>query len=162
MERAMNDKVTNNDQKNPIQDHIRDIPFNEKEVSIIASCSLWMRFIGYFSNISAIFTALIGLILIGSNLFPKTNIKNIYIGLLFIVIAILPFFMGKWILRSSRAFTDVINTAIDDQGFLIEGFGFLQKFFLSIGIIFIVFIVIALLGILYFSVNSVPVNEIIK
>jgi hypothetical protein len=158
MERIMETNKTPNEQQNPKQDHIRDIPFTEKEVSLISSCAFWMRFIGYISNISAFFYTLVGIVLMVSSLIPHYNTKNVYIGLVFVVISVLPYFMGKWIIRSSRAFMDVINTAIDDQGFLVEGFSFLQKFFLSIGVISIILITSVLLGFIYFSFSSFPIN----
>jgi hypothetical protein len=145
----MNEIINNTQEEKPLR--VRDIPFNQKEISIIASSADWMNFIGYISRLFAILNWVVGIIILLISFSPKGNSESTIIGIAYIIINFLPFYMGRWIANSARSFMDVINTSIDDQGFLVEGFNFLQKFFLTLGITIIVLTGIVILGIIFWS-----------
>jgi hypothetical protein len=135
-------------------DRARDIPFNEKEIAVISSCGFWMKFIAYSFNIVSFLS---GLIAIGILVLAFSTIGNpkmfIYCALFF-VLSFVGFILGKSVYKSARAFKDVLNTSIDDQGFLVDGFTQLQKFFLTLGILILLLIILLITAAILWSYTS--------
>lgn len=146
----MNDQIDNSF----FVDRARDIPFNEKEIAIISSCSFWMKLIGYSFNIIAF---ILGIISIGVYILSFSTIGTsdmLISATVYLFIALLSFFLGRAVFRSGQAFKDVLNTAIDDQGFLVVGFTQLQRFFLALGILIFLGIVILIITTILWSYSS--------
>jgi hypothetical protein len=131
-----------------------NIPFGNEEVVVIDRCSLWMKFISYSFNIVASISALLsgGIFILAFS--SIGNNEMLIVGSICLLFSIIGFLLGRSLYKSTRAFQDVINTAIDDQGFLIEGFSQLQKFFLSLGILIIIIIIILITVAVIWSYSS--------
>jgi len=135
-------------------DRARDIPFNEKEIAVISSCGFWMKFIAYSFNIVSFLLALItiGVFVMAFSTIGKPDM--IVSGFVYLFFSIVGLFLGRSVYKSAWAFKDVLNTSIDDQGFLVEGFTQLQRFFLSLGILIIFIIILLVAGSIIWSVSS--------
>jgi hypothetical protein len=131
-----------------------DIPFEKDEANTINLCSFWMKFISYsFNVVASIFALLTVAVFILA--FSSVGNKNmLFAGIAYLVFSVIGFFLGRTLFKAARAFQDVINTAIDDQGFLVEGFAQLRKFFLSLGILVIIIIILLIIATIVWSYSS--------
>jgi hypothetical protein len=135
-------------------DRARDIPFNEKEVAVISSCGFWMKFIAYSFNIVSSLLVLIaaGVYVLAFSTIGKTEMA--ISATIYLLLSIIGFILGKSVYKSARAFKDVLNTSIDDQGFLVDGFTQLQRFFLTLGILILISIILLIATTILWSYSS--------
>ncbi len=147
-------KMTEQFDNTIFSDRARDIPFNPKEIAVISSCSFWMKFIGYSLNI---FSSLLALISIGIYLLGFSTIGNskMFISAtIYLIVSIIGFLLGRSVYKSAQSFKDVINTSIDDQGFLVGGFTQLQRFFLILGILIFLSLILLITATILWSYAS--------
>jgi len=144
----------NSEENEIFVDRARDIPFNSKEVNVISKCSFWMKVIGYSLYIisSIIFIVAIGVFIISFSIIGKPEM--ILSAILYFVISIICFVLARSLYKSGLAFKDVINTSIDDQGFLVEGFTQLQRFFLILGILIFISVILLIVLTVVFSFST--------
>lgn len=135
----------NSEENEIFVDRARDIPFNSKEVSVISKCSFWMKVIGYSLYIisSIIFLVAIGVFIISFSIIGKPEM--FFSALIYLIISLICFILARSLYKSGLAFKDVINTSIDDQGFLVEGFTQLQHFFLILGILIFISVILLII-----------------
>lgn len=135
-------------------DRAREIPFNSKEVMVISRCSFWMKVIGYSLHIisSIIFFLSIGVYIIGFSIIGQP--KMIVSATIYLLIAIITLLLARSVYKSGLAFKDVINTSIDDQGFLVEGFSQLQRFFFILGILLIISVILLIITTIILSYTT--------
>jgi hypothetical protein len=147
------EEIENFDKQNFVN-RVANIPFEKDEATIINLCSFWMRFISYSFNVVA---SILALLTVGVFILTFSSIGNksmLVAGVFYLLFSIIGFFLGRTLFKSARAFQDVTNTAIDDQGFLVEGFFQLRKFFLSLGILVIIIIILLIITIIVWSYSS--------
>jgi hypothetical protein len=135
-------------------DRARDIPFSPKEVAVISSCGFWMKFIAFSLNIVSFLLSLlsIGIYVVGFSTIGKSQM--LFSATVYLIIAIVGFILGRSVYKSARAFKDVLNTSIDDQGFLVEGFVQLQRFFLTLGILIFLLVILLIAFTVLWSFSS--------
>jgi len=100
-----------------------------------------MKLISFLCNVV---TVILVLLTVGVFIVGFSSIGNQYMliaGFCYLVYAVLSIILGRTLFQSARAFQDVINTDIDDQGFLVKGFSELWKFFLLLGTLIITIII---------------------
>lgn len=127
--------------KTNFANRVINITFEKKEIAIIFKCSLWMKLISFLFNVV---TVILVLLTVGVLIIGFSSIGNQYMllaGIFYLIYSVLSIILGRTLFKSARAFQDVINTAIDDQGFLVKGFSELWKFFLLLGTLIITIII---------------------
>ena len=131
-----------------------NIPFGNDEILVVNRCTLLMKLISFSFNVVASILAFLAIAVFILAFSSMGNQGMLWMGTLCFILSVISFFLSRALFKSSRAFQDVVNTAIDDQGFLIEGFLQLRKFFLSLGILIAIIIVVLIVTAIIWSYSS--------
>lgn len=114
------------------------IPFEKEDEERIASAGGWGIVVALTTIASAISGPLVALV------------RSEHLGTLLgqLLVGLFTLLLGLWLWQASRAFRKVALTDENDQAFLMEGFLKLRNYFRLQGILFIVVLVVAAIGVL--------------
>jgi len=111
----------------------RRIPFTAEDEDRIASASLW----GIIAALTGIVTALVNAAV--AFLYHAKLVNLVVQGVSLAIAAAL----GMWLFQAAGAFRAVARTDVADKAYLLRGFDKLHNYFMTIGVIMIVFIAAA-------------------
>lgn len=123
----------------------RRIPFTPEDEDRIASASLW----GMIAAITGILTSVVDTGLAAVRQLPARNMIAQVVSLLVSLL------LGAWLIQACLAFRAVARTDVADKAYLLRGFDKLHHYFLTLGILLIIGVVLMVLALLiYFTVGA--------
>ena len=133
----------------------RRIPFTPEDEDRIASASLWGTIAAVTAIVSGLASAgvLVMQYLKARHLFPGVMaLVPVLIQIVGLVIAVL---LGAWLIQACNAFRAVARTDVADKAYLLRGFDKLHSYFLTIGVLMILGLV---LGVVLVVLNLLRVS----
>lgn len=113
----------------------RRIPFTHEDEERIASAGVWGLIVAVTSIASAVLSTATTVIFTLRADIPGFAAAALIPGMIGLGIAVL---LAVWLLQASVAFRKVALTDEADQHYLLEGFGKLRNYFMTMGILFII------------------------
>lgn len=137
-------------EQTPQSTPVKNATMTDSELNIYKGLTFWMKFFGVLSYLLCGFIGLMSLLI---------TVATLGLGLLFVVpfyvpFAVVYFFYGKWLFRSSRAFGRLENTS-DYRADIVDGLGAIRNMAKTAGIITIVYIILSVLSIVAFMIIAV-------
>ena len=123
----------------------RRIPFTQEDEDRIASTALW----GSIAAIASLVATSVNTVL---TMMAQPSLRDIIVRVVSFVITVM---LSIWLLQACGAFRKVARTDIADKAYLLYGFRRLHKYFMTIGILMSIAIVLVILFVLLVLVLKV-------